>query len=120
MKRKVITQNYTCGGLQIIDLDHYVKGLKSTWIRRILRVSHSNQRVLNESCIDVEILLKAGSDYQFHDQNKQLNNFWKDVLTHIMKFRTKQNSIFVSLYGITRISGLIINHFSTEHGITKV
>ena len=42
IKRKVITKNYTCGGLKMIDLDQYIKGLKCTWIRRILKDSHSN------------------------------------------------------------------------------
>ena len=94
IKRKVITQNYTCGGLKMIDLDQYIKGLKSTWIRRILRDSHSNWKILLESCIDLEILLSVGSDYQFHDQVKQLNNFWKEVINayHEIQDKTELNN----------------------------
>ena len=69
-------------GLKMIDLDDYI------------RDSHSKWKVLLESCIDLEILLSAASGYQFHDQVKQLNDLWKDVINayHEIQDKTELNN----------------------------
>ena len=36
IKRKQITQNYEKGGLKMIDIDNYIKGLKCSWIKRLM------------------------------------------------------------------------------------
>lgn len=39
IKRKQITQDYEMGGLIMVDIDNYIKGLKSSWIKRIVNGS---------------------------------------------------------------------------------
>lgn len=35
IKRNQITQDYEMGGLKMVDIDNCIKGLKSSWIKRI-------------------------------------------------------------------------------------
>jgi hypothetical protein len=43
IKRKVVTQKYmyAYGGLKMVNLDSYIKGLKSTWVRRLVTEGNS-------------------------------------------------------------------------------
>ena len=42
IKRKQITQDYLNGGLQMIEINNYIKGLKSSWIKRLINYQNSN------------------------------------------------------------------------------
>lgn len=36
IKRKQIAQEYSHGGLNIIDINNYIQGLKPSWIKRLM------------------------------------------------------------------------------------
>lgn len=41
IKWKIVTQDYTNGGLRLVALECYIKGLKSALIRRLIRNDNS-------------------------------------------------------------------------------
>lgn len=65
VKRKIFTQKYSKGGLIMLDLENYIKGLKFTWIRRIL---------LNNNSKSVHFINKEITNPFFNAFYFQLNN----------------------------------------------
>ena len=63
MKRKIVTQEYQNGGLKMINLDNYIKGLKSTWIKRLLTDNNAAWKKLVSNLFNSEKLIKTGSGY---------------------------------------------------------
>ena len=51
ISRKQITQSYTQGGLNMINLEYFIESLKISWIRRLLKTSDSSWVNLFESTI---------------------------------------------------------------------
>ena len=41
IKREIICQNYKNGGLKMIEISSFIKGLKITWLRRLLQAHES-------------------------------------------------------------------------------
>ena len=50
------------GGIKMLDLENYIKGLKSTWIRRILFNNNSKWKTLLQNIVDIELLLSTGTE----------------------------------------------------------
>ena len=52
VKRRNITQSYQKGGLKMINIDFFVKAMKSTWIRRLVMSQNSQWATLfqNQCC----------------------------------------------------------------------
>lgn len=63
----------------MVDINSYIKGLKSTWIRRLIKDNNSKWKTLLENSINLEKLLNTGSDYIMQMQESLKNDFWKEV-----------------------------------------
>ena len=90
LKRDVVTQNYGCGGLNMIDLKAYISALKSTWIRRILNSEGIWQNILAK-ILDIKSLLQFGIEYLNKTIRNLNNTFWKDVLNAWKELQIKEN-----------------------------
>ena len=65
IKRSMITQSYTNGGLKMPNVEQFIKSLKCTWIRRLVNSSDSPWVKLFElSYCPVSELLKYGPFYK--------------------------------------------------------
>lgn len=74
-----LKDKYEHGGLRMVDINSYIKGLKSTWIRRLIKNNNSKWKTLLENSINLEKLLNTGSDYVMQMQESLKNDFWKEV-----------------------------------------
>lgn len=63
IKRKQITQEYSNGGLKMIEINNYIQSLKSSWIRRLINSPNSKWNILLNKSINTDIVLKTGSDF---------------------------------------------------------
>ena len=89
VKRKIVTQEYQNGGLKMINLDNYIKGLKSTWIRRLLTDNNAAWKKLVSNLFNSEKLIKTGSGYIDEIQGTLKNKFWLDVLSAYKEIQNK-------------------------------
>ena len=63
----------------MINVDAFIKGLKSTWIRRLL-ISNSKWQYIIKSDLNIKDLINFGKSYP-ESLIKQINNpFWSDVI----------------------------------------
>ena len=74
VKRDVISQAYELGGLKMINVELYIKGLKLTWLRRIYKNNFKITKILESSeNLNLQNLAYSGP-------SKQLKNpFWREV-----------------------------------------
>lgn len=91
IKRQVFTQRYEHGGLRMVDINSYIKGLKSTWIRRLIKDNNSKWKTLLENTINIEKLLNTGSDYILQMHEFLRNDFWKEVILVFKEIQDKSN-----------------------------
>ena len=89
VKRKTVTQEYQNGGLKMINLDNYIKGLKSTWIRRLLIDNNAEWQKLVSYLFNSEKLIKTRSGYIDEIQGTLKNKFWLDVLSAYKEIQNK-------------------------------
>ena len=80
IKRKQITQDYKSGGLNMIDLNNYIKSLKSSWIKKLLNGQESKWRSLVQKAFNIKKLFNTGSNYIEIILQSITNDFWKDTL----------------------------------------
>ena len=94
IKRDIIIQDYKDGGLKMIDIEKFIKSLKSSWVKRILDTSNNgiwkqiymkklNQfggKLLFESNIKRKDIIKHFTDETFL-QNNLLS--WIDINEHV-------------------------------------
>lgn len=80
IKRKQITQEYSDGGLKMIEINNYIQSLKSSWIRRLINSPNSKWNILLNKSINTDIVLKTGPDFiSCILTNLVRNSFWKDT-----------------------------------------
>ena len=74
IKREILCLEHKFGGLKMLDIEEYIKGLKLTWVRRLLK-NNTKLKKLIESTenIDIEKLVFLGPP------NKCKNPFWKEI-----------------------------------------
>ena len=89
IKRKQITQDYLNGGLQMIEINNYIQGLKSSWIKRLINYQNSNWKTLVNKLIDTDKLFKTGSDYINIAVYNLNNTFWRDTLFAFQNIQDK-------------------------------
>ena len=81
IKRMQITQDYQNGGLRMINLDSYIKALKSTWIRRLLTNNGALWIDVFEHIIgNVTKIVVLGPQWCNVLKQSIVNDFWKSVL----------------------------------------
>ena len=63
----------------MINIDAFIKGLKATWIRRLI-ISNSRWQYIIKSNLNIKDLINFGKSYS-ESLIKQINNpFWPDVV----------------------------------------
>ena len=80
IKREIVYQNYDKGGLKMINLYNYIMGLKTTWIRRMIKNDSTKWVRLASLFVSIEEILTTGSENILNNISKIDNPFWKDVL----------------------------------------
>ena len=81
ISREQICKDYSEGGLKMIQLDYFIKALKSTWVRRLICDFDSPWSFLANYKVDLSKgLTSFGSDWCTHMLPKIDNPFWADVL----------------------------------------
>lgn len=87
IKRKLTTQKYSYGGIQMIDLGCYIKALKSTWIRKIINDNDFKWLMLLKKMINTDKLINTGSsNLEIEDLHTE-NQFWKDTFSAYQEFQ---------------------------------
>ena len=97
ISRKVIVQNYSNGGLKMIEIESYINSLKAKWIKRIL----DNQNNGQWKDLYIYELNKLGGESIFkanikHTDVKQLNiksKFLTDIIEAWAKFNYKEFNV---------------------------
>ena len=82
ISRDIISKDYCNGGLKMVNIPAYIKGLKLTWIRRAFKSSSKVYRLLTYSeNINLVKLAYLGT-------YKQLKNpFWNEVFTALTELQ---------------------------------
>ena len=101
IKRSTLKKNYLNGGLNMIDLNNFIAGLKCTWIRRMY-VNHDANWVYSAKPYiqSPTNLIMLGSEYAKSVARKCTNKFWSQVLNAWGKLqsRIQMNSNNNALY----------------------
>ena len=84
IKRNSISQSYELGGLKMIDVKQYIKSLKLTWIRRMIRqTSNYSTLLLSAEGMNIIDLIHLGP-------SKKVNNpFWQEVFNAWSELQNK-------------------------------
>lgn len=123
MKRDVITKSQNEGGLNMINIKHFITALKATWIRRLYR-ENSNWIYIFNTTFNMDQLANCGPQYiKLMSENAQ-NPFWKDVLkswhaTVIASKEYQNNTLSDPVWYNEHTQKLVRNQYFTEHGTRK-
>ena len=80
IKRINLTQNYQKGGLKMINLSLFIKAMKSTWIRRIVKSTNSPWATLFRNCgCPIGTLLNFAPQGTHSIVARAKNAFWNEV-----------------------------------------
>ena len=94
IKQNVLVKDYSEGGLKMITIDAFIKGLKATWIRRLI-ISNSKWQYIIKSNLNIKDLINFGKSYS-ESLIKQINNlFWSDVVksySSVIQLKEKNTS----------------------------
>ena len=82
IKRSTISKHYYNGGLNMIELNNYISGLKATWIRRVYRnINAPWVSVAFPQIASLNKIFTFGSDYTKSASRTTNNKFWVEVLS---------------------------------------
>jgi hypothetical protein len=91
IKRAVLIQPYEEGGLRMVNLANYIKGLKLTWLRRYIG-NKQNWGLFADNYLPKNLFNTGGN----HKENLQNSNpFWCDILEAWQQFYKNVNPISV-------------------------
>ena len=79
IKRSVIIKNLNEGGLRMMNTSYFIKALKISWLRRVIKNPHTNAWY-SFSNIDFESLFSFGQGCPSLLVTNISNPFWKDLL----------------------------------------
>ena len=86
IKRSVIIKKLNAGGLRMIHIQYFLKALKVSWFRRVIKNS-KNSLWYSLSNIQLETLFNMGSGYSIQVNKKKIASpFWKEILWHWNEF----------------------------------
>ena len=98
--RKTMIQDYEYGGCRMIQIESFIKALKLTWVRRIIKSESQWKNLFLElTKSDPILFLQAGIDYYKKCENSTKNLFWKEVLKTLIDF--------VSEFKTNNIAGIL-------------
>ena len=90
IKRVTLTQNYTNGGLKMIDFQNFLRGLKLTWIRRIVIHSDSQwNKLLALSIPNISNIFTLGTVFMNKIAKHTHNHFWSEIIQSYISFINK-------------------------------
>jgi len=78
VKRNVMIQNYSEGGLRMIDIQNFIYHLKLTWLKRALKKNNNRWSTLSFKKMQTQEFLRYGAHY-VRLTNVTQNQFWLDV-----------------------------------------
>ena len=90
VKRSVITQDYSSGGLKMVDINNFITSLKCSWIKRLTK-AHKPWMDFLFTIYGNDFLQKLfdfGDSFVIECLHKVNNVFWKDVLNSWLCFIT--------------------------------
>ena len=93
--RKLLVQPFNMGGCKMIDIEIFIKGLKLTWIRRILMDKKSNKWIdllYDTQDLNFNYLTKFGDSYSDKIAKNMSNSFWKEVIKNLAEFQRNISS----------------------------
>ena len=83
IKRTTICQDFSNGGLKMVNIYHFEKALKTNWVKRILIQMESQWRsLLSSTCKDINNLIKFGVNYGIILKQKVQNTFWQRIFEY--------------------------------------
>ena len=86
IKRAKLVQDYSTGGLRMVDIHGFVRSLKLTWLKR-LKESETDWAKLAQSVLPgIDSILHFGSKKLDKVRSKISNPFWQDVLEAYSRF----------------------------------
>ena len=81
IKRSVIIKDLQAGGLRMININIFIKALKLSWLRRVIKTS-KNESWFSLSKIDFQTIFCLGSGCKKLPEISNLQNpFWIDIIT---------------------------------------
>jgi hypothetical protein len=91
ISRDQLSNDYSQGGLRLVNVDLFFQLLKSTWIRRIVNGNiDANGLVLFSKFTGMNIAdLEKGANYTLTVARKTKNIFWKEILLSWSKLKKK-------------------------------
>ena len=73
----------------MIGVNSHIKGLKLSWIKKILNNQDSKWKSLIQETLNIDKILNIGSSYIEVIKKEMTNNFWKDTLTAFQNMQEK-------------------------------
>ena len=90
IKRSILCSDYPKGGIRMVDLKHFIRASKISWIRRSL-FSKSKWLILHRLiCPDINLVF-YGASFPKSYTNQLKNNFWRDVIISWNELVKKSN-----------------------------
>ena len=80
IKRTKIVQSREVDGLEMIDVNSFIKSMKVTWLKRLYQSQHDWANILRKELPPVHELLTYGCKALAKVKNKLHNPFWKEVI----------------------------------------
>ena len=89
IKREILMQHYSKGGLKMLNIKNYIVALKTTWIRRLVTKDSKYINIFETQYPKVNDLIIRGAAYLKQWQKSIKNRFWKDVLEAWIKLQSE-------------------------------
>ena len=86
VKRAKIVQSYETGGLQMVDVDAFIRSLKLTWLKRLTESTAAWAMIAKTELPYIHDILQFGSKMLQKIRLKIKNPFWQDVVEAYSRF----------------------------------
>ena len=91
VKRALVCQDYTHGGLGMVDVQAFVSSLKLTWLKRLTKTNAEWIKVIATELPNINTMLCYGSSKLQKISAEIKNPFWKDVIEAFASFSRTHN-----------------------------
>ena len=93
ISRTTLVQDKENGGMEMLDLVSFIKGLQINWVRRLLRNHNPRSKKANTNSIpSTEKLLCFGAQWPMKIAGQTKNPFWKGIWNTWAEYLNKYNS----------------------------
>ena len=80
VNRQLITNSYVNGGLNMVDIDIFIKCQKVAWVKRLVQTPNAPWAKLFSSLISIDKYYLLGPLWAKITTSNITNMFWKEVL----------------------------------------